>query len=44
MQFQGSIAYAKGIEKVGLLTPDECQQIQQGLNQVKCYETYYVIL
>ena len=31
---QGSLAHARMLEKVGVLTKDECQQIQNGLHQV----------
>ena len=33
--FQGSKVYAKAIEKVGLLTAEECKDIQEGLDKVR---------
>jgi len=32
---QGSIAYANALEKVGLLNPEECNQLTAGLKQVR---------
>lgn len=32
---QGSIAHAQMLAKVGLLSPDECRQIEQGLHEIQ---------
>jgi argininosuccinate lyase len=32
---RGSIAYAKALVKVGVYTPDECEEVVRGLEQVE---------
>ncbi len=32
---RGSIAHARMLRRVGLLTPDECQQIERGLSEIR---------
>ncbi|MBT5875829.1 MAG: argininosuccinate lyase [Candidatus Latescibacteria bacterium] len=35
VDIRGSIAYARGLERVGVLTVDECQSIEKGLKEVE---------